>query len=408
MNILTINCVDNCGSTGQIINGIAEELSEDCNFVFCYERGMGSTGNRYLIAKKYESLFYYALARLTGLKYSTGFTSTMRLISFIKKQQPDIVHLHCPNNYTVNIPSLLTFLKRSRIPTVITNHAEFYYTGNCPHSFECEKYKTGCGNCNYVFDEKRPFLFDRTAYEWKRMIKAFDGFEFLGIVAVSPWTKDRIMSSPILNRYDCTVVKNGIDVGVFKYYISDLKSRLEVPENTKVILHVTAVFSDSDDDPKGGRYIIRLARRLKNTKVIVVGPYRLESTNDIPSNIILIGQINNQSQLSEYYSASDLTVITSRRETFSMVCAESLCCGTPVVGFKAGGPESIALTQYSEFVEYGDEEALYQCVVKWLNGDSTSHEVISNESKVIYSKERMAREYYEQYKVLLEKRVYDK
>ena len=37
-----------------------------------------------------------------------------------------------------------------------------------------------------------------------------------------------------------------------------------------------------------------------------------------------------------------------------MVTAESLCCGTPVVGFKAGAPEQIAIKEFSEFVEYGD------------------------------------------------------
>ncbi len=34
-----------------------------------------------------------------------------------------------------------------------------------------------------------------------------------------------------------------------------------------------------------------------------------------------------------------------------MVTAESLCCGTPVVGFTAGGPESIAIDAFSNFVE---------------------------------------------------------
>ena len=44
-----------------------------------------------------------------------------------------------------------------------------------------------------------------------------------------------------------------------------------------------------------------------------------------------------------------LTVLTSKRETYGMACAESLACGTPVVAFLAGGTESIALEvqQYS-------------------------------------------------------------
>ena len=47
---------------------------------------------------------------------------------------------------------------------------------------------------------------------------------------------------------------------------------------------------------------------------------------------LLIGNFAQQ-----LYSAVDLTLITSQRETFSMPVAESLCCGTPVVGFDTGG-----------------------------------------------------------------------
>ena len=41
-----------------------------------------------------------------------------------------------------------------------------------------------------------------------------------------------------------------------------------------------------------------------------------------------------------------------------MIVAESLCCGTPVVGFKAGAPEQITIKEYSEFSEFGNIEIL--------------------------------------------------
>ena len=69
---------------------------------------------------------------------------------------------------------------------------------------------------------------------------------------------------------------------------------------------------------------------------------------------------------------ANLTILTSQFETFSMVCAESLCSGTPVVGFKAGAPEQISIQQYSEFVEYGkiDEKKISnECIGKLPNTD---------------------------------------
>ena len=68
--------------------------------------------------------------------------------------------------------------------------------------------------------------------------------------------------------------------------------------------------------------------------------------------------MKDQKKLAEYYSAADVTLLTSKRETFSMVTAESLCCGTPVVGFRAGAPEMIAIPEYSRFVAFGDVEGL--------------------------------------------------
>lgn len=73
----------------------------------------------------------------------------------------------------------------------------------------------------------------------------------------------------------------------------------------------------------------------------------------------MLGKITDQELLAKYYSMADVTLLTSKKETFSMVTAESLCCGTPVVGFKAGAPEQIAIKEFSEFVEYGDLNSLY-------------------------------------------------
>ena len=58
-------------------------------------------------------------------------------------------------------------------------------------------------------------------------------------------------------------------------------------------------------------------------------------------------QVEDQSELAAFYSLADVTLLTSEKETFSMVCAESLCCGTPVVGFQAGAPEGISLPAVS-------------------------------------------------------------
>ena len=95
---------------------------------------------------------------------------------------------------------------------------------------------------------------------------------------------------------------------------------------------------------------------------------------ELPNNILILGNIADQDQLAKLYSAATMTIVTSKRETFSMPVAESLCCGTPVIGFEAGGPESIALKEFSEFVPYGDENALKNAFEKWISVKSVDIE----------------------------------
>lgn len=118
-------------------------------------------------------------------------------------------------------------------------------------------------------------------------------------------------------------------------------------------------------------------------------------------NVKHINFIQNQSDLAKFYSLADLTVLTSKKETFSMPVAESLCCGTPVAGFCAGGPESIAIPQYSDFVEYGNVELLKESIKKQINAE-TDKDLIATAAKGKYSSNVMAQHYYNLYTELME------
>jgi len=123
----------------------------------------------------------------------------------------------------------------------------------------------------------------------------------------------------------------------------------------------------------------------------VAGDY--EPIEDIPSNVIFLGNITDQHKLSDYYSAADVTLLTSKKETFSMIVAESLCSGTPVVGFEAGAPEKIIIKEFSGFVPYGDEDKLFEEIKLWLNKNDVNKAYVSNLAKSKYSKEIMVEQY---------------
>ena len=407
MKILQVNNYYPSGSTGKIVNDIHKQLlSDGFESIVCYAiGGKVNENNIYRFSNMFHQKFNSLLSSLTGIMYDGCFYPTSKLIRIIKSNKPDIVHLHCINCHTVNIFRLLNWLKSNKIKTVLTLHAEFMYTANCGYALDCNKWLTGCGNCPRLKRATQSIVIDNTHLSWKKMYKSFKGFDDLIVASVSPWLMERAKNSPILKEFDHTVVLNGLDTNIFKIYNTEkLRKELNL-ENKKVIFHATAKFSDNKEHTKGGYYVIKLAKMLEkdNVHVLVAGDYA--KGIKVPNNVTLLGKVNNQTELAQYYSMADLFLLTSKKETFSMTTAESLCCGTPVVGFKSGAPEQIAIKEYSSFVEPGNIEKLYNEVKKYLNRKKDNNlEKISREK---YSKENMFNEYIKTYEKLLIKDKYE-
>jgi len=398
MRVLTINWTNRKDtSTGGIIASISEHLMETGGFEFlhCFEVGVQRNKNDYLISPSVVQKVEYKMAFYTGKWYGNGSFYTKRLCRRIKKYKPEIVHIHCPNSKSVNLYLLLDFLKREKYPVIITNHAEFFYTGNCSYAENCKGYLTGCDECIDYKEKTQTFLFNRTAWQWKKMMESFKGFDSLYLVAVSPWQENRIKTSTILSGYSVRTIINGIDVSIFRKKGIDTVDALKRKYVGKTVLTVTSLFSDKKNDLKGGHWIIHLAKEIPLVNFVVVGNIAKEMP-ELPHNIYYEGYISDSSRLADYYSFADILLMVSKRETFGMTVAESLCCGTPVVGFKNGGSETVTIPEYSEFIDYGDVEGLKELIIKWTECD-VDREKISESARMRFSRQNMANEYMKLY-----------
>lgn len=397
MKVIQINCVYARGSTGKITRDLHEGLLEKgVDSIVIYGRGQKSSDPKVIKAcNEFYAHVNKVWSFITGLMYGGCFFSTNRIIRIIKKEKPDIVHLQCINGNFVNIYRLVTWLKKHKIKTVLTLHAEFMHTANCGYALDCEKWKTGCGHCPRLKQETHSLLFDGTHRSWVKMKKAFDGFDNLIVTSVSPWLMDRAKQSPILADKKHCVVMNGLDTSVFHYYdTSDLRKQMGL-ENKKVVFHATPSFNDDPNHIKGGHYLIELAKQLPEITFVVAGSY--PEGLSVPDNMRLLGPVTDQIKLAQLYSMADVTVITSKRETFSMITAESLCCGTPVVGFKAGGPETITMNEFSEFVDYSDLTKLSIAIINLINA-GFDKKSISDKAVLKYSKISMVESFEDVYR----------
>ena len=402
MKILQVNCVYGDGSTGKIVRDLHQQLQRNgYDSVVCYGRGVRSQEpDTYKTCTEFFGKANNLISRLIGLMYGGCFFATNRLIHRIKTEKPDVVHLQCINGYFVNIYRLVQWLKQNRIKTVLTLHAEFMHTANCGHALDCEKWKTGCGNCPRLREATLSCGIDATARSHQKMKAAFDGFEEdLTVVSVSPWLEARAKQSPILaDKHHCTVL-NGVDTEVFCPVDTEELRKKHGLQDEKIIFHATSSFVNDPQHLKGGYYILRLAERLAKepVKIIVAGNY--DADMQVSENVILLGNITDQKLLARYYALADVTVLTSRKETFSMTTAESLCCGTPVVGFEAGAPEKIAIAEFSRFCPWSNLDELEKNVRAMLR-ETPDRIRIAEAAAQKYAKKTMCQSYMEIYNAL--------
>lgn len=393
MKILQINSVYKQGSTGKIVASLADSLRSQGHSVLVLY-GIANACNEIgalKVCTNLEHKFNALLSRITGIPFGGFFISNYKIKKIISEFQPDIVHLHCINASIVNVYSLLDFLSKSGIPTILTLHAEIFHTAGCEHAIDCDKWKLGCNNCNVYRQRVSSWFFDRSSTSFRKINNAINSFpvDKLSITAVSPWLQNRANQSVIMNKYGVYYVPNGVDTSVFHYRAN---SRIiNRPGYDKIILFVTPNFTIKDTDIKGGYLLTQIAVQLPSYNFIVVATNISKLLPQMPPNVTLWGRAKSSEELAQLYSEADLTLLLSKRETFSMVTAESLCCGTPVVGFKAGGPESIAVENCTIFVDFGNiaqiVDVLKNCKFPLSKRD------ISKISAEQYSKDYMTNSY---------------
>ena len=164
MRILYINVNCKHSSTGKITYDLYSQSKEAGHeAAVCYGRGpLVEEPDIYKFGLDWETRFHALMTRLTGVNGCWSFLSTKRLLRFMDEFKPDVAHLHEPHAYFMNLQPFYDYIKEHKIPLAYTFHCEYAYTGKCGYAYECERWKTGCGNCPQVREYPASFFFDFT------------------------------------------------------------------------------------------------------------------------------------------------------------------------------------------------------------------------------------------------------
>ncbi|MBW4510117.1 MAG: glycosyltransferase [Scytonematopsis contorta HA4267-MV1] len=278
-------------------------------------------------------------AVLRKLEVEFGLNDISRVISSlnIRKHEAyrttDIINLHCIHDEFISYLALPWLTKK---PTVFTIHDMWAFTGHCTSSYECERWRSGCGECPHL--ETPPKVKkDNTRLEWNLKNWAYSR-SLLHVVTPSQWIYDLAQKS-MLRRFPIHYIPHGLDTEVYYPHNKEhCRSVLGIPSGKKVLMFGTTSVKDYR---KGGDLLIKALQMIpaslkSETVVITIGHGKVKS-EDIGMPCFNFGYVDSDSFKAIIYAAADIFIYPTRSDSFGLVSMESLACGTPVVTFRVGG-----------------------------------------------------------------------
>lgn len=330
MRILMINVVCGIRSTGRICTDLAAALEAQGHEVkIAYGReGVPEQYKKYAvrIGNDWDVNLHGVKARLFDACGFGSIRATREFINWVKKYDPDVIHLHNIHGYYINIDILFDYLKSCGKKIIWTLHDCWAFTGHCSYFSiaNCSKWETGCFDC----DQKKTYPQSYTDFShrnWEHKKTLFSNLSQMIIVTPSNWLMKEVKRS-FLKQYDCICIPNGVDLSVFRHYESDFKESRGLG-GKKIVLGCATTWSER----KGLRFFIELSKVLNEDYVIVLVGVSKKQRNSIPSNIICVERTNSPKELAEIYSSAFVFINASQEETMGLTTVEAMACGTPVI-----------------------------------------------------------------------------
>ena len=364
--VLQINTVAVNGSTGRISEGIGEAaITRGYESYIAYGRGkpLKSSSTLIKIGDNLSVITHILRTRLFDKQGLCSYLSTKNLIKEIDKIHPTIVHLHNLHGNYLNYKVLFKYLAASDIPVVWTIHDCWPITGHCVHfsAVDCDKWKHGCEKCPRSTGYPKSIFLDRSKQNYIDKKEAFTSLNKMFVVPVSKWLED-VLKESFLGGYDISYIHNGIDVDKF-FPRKDEISRTKIAyglNNKFVILGVATGWSKDN-----GLYdFLELRKHLSDEYSIVLVGVTPSLKKNLPDGIIGIERTDSVDELAAIYSCADIFINGSKEETFGLVTAEAMACGTPVIVYDSTACAEIVADDTGYVVEVGDFNAIITVIKK--------------------------------------------
>lgn len=352
------------------------------------------------------------------------FPGTRHLLTHLPNR-PDIVHCHNLHGAWLTRGGYfdlraLPWLSQQQ-PVVLTLHDAWLLSGHCAHSFACERWRQGCGQCPDlgIYPAIRR---DATAENWRRKREIYGGSRVF-VSTPCRWLMRKVQQSMLWPAVvGARVIPYGVDHTCFTPGDQlQARDRLGIPQDAWLcVFAANSIRRNPWKDYVTLRSALALVaehRRQHPVMCVALGePGPPESLGR--TRIHFVPYQHDPRVVADYYRAADVYVHAAKVDTFPNTILEALACGKPVVASAIGGiPEqvkalagvgSLASTTPGELRGYqleqatgalvppGDAEALAQVLLTLLDQDGLRHRLgkqAAQDAHIRFTLEREVQDY---------------
>jgi glycosyltransferase involved in cell wall biosynthesis len=263
------------------------------------------------------------------IRYLNSIAGAIQAFRHVHSQgfQPDLIHVH---TYRPAIPAIILG-RFYHIPVIVSEHNSAWM--------------------RHLLSTHHIFI-ARIAFQNAALV-----------IPVSQALQNAIMTYHIKARFH--IIPNVVDTSLFR-----------PPHAVKNSEEKRILFAGSLVPVKGLHHLLNsvaiLPKKCKwKLDIVGEGPERasyeaLSNELGLSDQVTFHGQLS-KSSLAEFMRQSDLFVLPSHTETFSVATAEALATGLPVLATRCGGPEEYINDQVGRLVPVGDLQALSKAISDMLN-----------------------------------------
>ncbi len=383
--LLQIGIEVNSGSTGKIAEQIGSlAIKKGFESYITYARGFNpSQSNIIKIGNNFNIFLHVIRTRFLADHLNGSKLATLRLIKKIKKIKPDIIHLHQIHGYYINIPILFIYLKSSNIPILWTIHDDWAFSeipfGNYPKSL----------------------FFDKSKYNLNKKKKIFTSLVNLKLIGVSKWISELAKKS-FLNNYSISTISNGVDLSIFypRNNNKNILKKFNLNPKKKYLIATGTTWNEN----KGIIDYKKLSKILPENIILLLVGINDKKMFAYETNIKCFSRTENQDELAELYSISEILLCLSYKESFGLTPVEAMSCGTPSIVYDNTALVELLTKDTGTIVKTGDVLMVLEAIKEILSQKKKTYsDYCVKRANKYYDKNKTYEKYIEEYNKLLRK-----